>query len=197
VAPSGRPAFSKGFLDLATARARSNVERLVPRIEAGWDLILVEPSDAVMLQSDYLDLLGSGDATTLAGGTYGLAEYLVATGLVDAIAFDGPDQDLVYHGHCHQKATKKATFAAEALRAAGYAVEMLDSGCCGMAGSFGYEAEHYSMSQAVGEVLYDQVESAAGDAVVAPGASCRTQLGDHFGDSPAHPAEKLAAALPD
>jgi Fe-S oxidoreductase len=53
------------------------------------------------------------------------------------------------------------------------------------------------MSQAVGEVLYDQVESAAGDAVVAPGASCRTQLGDHFGDSPAHPAEKLAAALPD
>jgi FAD/FMN-containing dehydrogenase/Fe-S oxidoreductase len=197
VAPSGRPAFSKGFLEVARDRARQNVKALTPRVEDGWDVVFVEPSDAVMVQSDYLDLLGNGDAATLAGGTYGLAEYLVATGLVDPIAFDGPDQDLVYHGHCHQKATKKATFAAEALRAAGYAVEMLDSGCCGMAGSFGYEAEHYSMSQAVGEVLYAQVESAAGDAVVAPGASCRTQLGDHFGDSPAHPAEKLAAALPD
>ncbi len=195
VAPSGRPAFSKGFLDLARDRARANVDALAPRVEAGWDVVLVEPSDAVMLQSDYLDLLSGSDVEALAGGTYGLSEYLVATGLIDGVGFAGPDERLVYHGHCHQKATKKEPFAAEALRAAGYGVEALDSGCCGMAGSFGYEAEHYSMSQAVGRVLFDQVDAADGDAVVAPGASCRTQLGDHYGEAPAHPAEKLAAAL--
>jgi Fe-S oxidoreductase len=78
----------------------------------------------------------------------------------------------------------------------GYDVEPIDSGCCGMAGSFGYEAEHYAMSQAVGEVLFDQLRGRAGT-VVAPGGSCRTQLGDRpdADDEPPHPVEKLAAAL--
>jgi Fe-S oxidoreductase len=86
------------------------------------------------------------------------------------------------------------------LRRAGYAVDPLDSGCCGMAGSFGYEAEHYSMSQAIGSILADQVAASPGDRVVAPGASCRSQLGDGLtesddGDTPPHPVEALADAL--
>jgi hypothetical protein len=73
------------------------------------------------------------------------------------------------------------------LRRAGYAVDPLDSGCCGMAGSFGYEAEHHSMSKAIGSILFDQVDDSPGDRVVAPGASCRTQLGDHYEQKPPTP----------
>jgi FAD/FMN-containing dehydrogenase/Fe-S oxidoreductase len=193
----GRPAFSKGFLDRAREIARETVDELAPRVADGWDVVVVEPSDAVMLQSDYLDLLSGDDVEAVAGATYGGCEYLVATGLVEAIDFDASADQLVYHGHCHQKATKKETFAAVALSAAGYAVNAIDSGCCGMAGSFGYEAEHYSMSQSIGQVLFEQVDEADGDEVVAPGGSCRTQLGDQYGDTPPHPVEKLAAALPD
>jgi FAD/FMN-containing dehydrogenase/Fe-S oxidoreductase len=197
VTASGRPAFSTGFVDRAREQARQNVDALAPLVDDGWDVVLVEPSDAVMMQSDYLDLLAGDDVETLAGSTYGVAEYLVATGLVDSIDFDAPTERLVYHGHCHQKAMKTATLDARALDAAGYDVTMLDSGCCGMAGSFGYEAEHYSMSQAIGQLLFDQVDAADGEVVVAPGASCRAQLGDHYGAAPPHPVEKLAAALVD
>ncbi|MFT4923169.1 MAG: Fe-S oxidoreductase, partial [Haloarculaceae archaeon] len=72
----------------------------------------------------------------------------------------------------------------------------LDSGCCGMAGSFGYEAEHYDISQAIGRILFRQVEQSPGEQVVAPGASCRSQLGDREGESkPPHPIEKVAEAV--
>jgi len=81
------------------------------------------------------------------------------------------------------------------LRRAGYAVDPLDSGCCGMSGSFGYEAEHFSMSKAIGRILFDQIDDSPGDRVVAPGASCRTQLGDHYDEKPPTPVEALAEAL--
>jgi Fe-S oxidoreductase len=83
------------------------------------------------------------------------------------------------------------------LRRAGYGVDPLDTTCCGMAGSFGYEAEHYSMSKAIGENLFEQVDGSDADEVVAPGASCSTQLKerDEAAPEPPHPVEKLAAAL--
>jgi FAD/FMN-containing dehydrogenase/Fe-S oxidoreductase len=201
VTDSGRPAFSKSLVDEARDTARENVRKLAPRIEEGWDLVVAEPSDAVMFQSDYLDLLGDGalapDAETVAANAYGVCEYLDAYQLDRNATWDAPDESLTYHGHCHQKATKKDHHAVGVLRRAGYRVDPLDSGCCGMAGSFGYEAEHYSMSKAIGEILFEQVEESDGDSVVAPGASCRTQLGDRDGASaePPHPVEKLAEAL--
>ncbi|TKX82517.1 hypothetical protein EXE43_29010, partial [Halorubrum sp. SS5] len=73
-----------------------------------------------------------------------------------------PTESLTYHGHCHQKATKKDHHAVGVLRRAGYGVDPLDSSCCGMAGSFGYEAEHYSMSKAIGETLFEQVDASGG-----------------------------------
>jgi Fe-S oxidoreductase len=192
---SGRPAHSKGFLDAARETARENVAELVPDVERGRDVVVVEPSDAVMLQSDYLDLLAGRDTEKVAEHTYGVCEYLDAFRLDERLDADASGA-LTYHGHCHQKATKKDHHAVGVLRRAGYDVDPLDSTCCGMAGSFGYEAEHYSMSQAVGSILFDQVAESDGDEVVAPGASCRTQLGDRTGgESPAHPVEKLAAAL--
>jgi len=204
VTGSGRPPHSKGLLDESRATAQDTVETLTPDVDAGWDVVVVEPTDAVMLQSDYADLL-CGDASdvpdadveALAEHTYGVMEYLDVHRLDEGLSFDAPTERLTYHGHCHQKATKKDHHAVGVLRRAGYGVDPLDSTCCGMAGSFGYEAEHYSMSQAIGEILYEQVDESDGDVVVAPGASCSTQLKDRGIDAeePPHPVEKLASAL--
>ncbi|AZH26589.1 FAD-binding and (Fe-S)-binding domain-containing protein [Haloplanus aerogenes] len=195
VTGSGRPPFSKGFLDRAREQARTNVDALAPRIRDGWDAVVVEPSDAVMFQSDYRDLLTGDDVDTVATNTYGVMEYLDAFRLDESLALDAPAESLTYHGHCHQKATQKDHHAVGVLRRAGYAVDPLDSGCCGMAGSFGYEAEHYSMSKAIGKILFEQVDDSDGDRVVAPGASCRTQLEDHYDEKPPTPVEMLDRAL--
>ena len=110
-----------------------------------------------------------------------------------------PTESLTYHGHCHQKATKKDHHAVGVLRRAGYEVDPLDSTCCGMAGSFGYEAEHYDLSKAIGSILFGKVDESPGERVTAPGASCRSQLGerDERSETPPHPVEMLASALAD
>jgi Fe-S oxidoreductase len=202
--PSGRAAHSKGFLDTARERARDVVAELAPRVEDGWDVVVIEPSDAVMLQSDYGDLLSGTAVEMVQEYSHGVCEYLDGHDLLRDLAFDadgsaygGPAGALTYHGHCHQKAVRKDHHAVGLLRRAGFAVDPLDSTCCGMAGSFGYEAEHYSMSRAIGQQLFDQIDASEGETVVAPGASCRTQLGDRAADEgrPAHPVEVLADAL--
>jgi len=196
--PSGRAAHSMGFLDTARERAGRVVDDLVPLVREGWDVVVVEPSDAVMLQKDYLDLLSGPAVETLSEYSYGVCEYLDRHGLDAEVEWSPPTESLTYHGHCHQKATKKDHHAVGVLRRAGYEVDPLDSTCCGMAGSFGYEAEHYSMSRAVASLLFEQVDASDGEVVVAPGASCRTQLGDRTtrSEKPPHPVEKLAEALP-
>jgi Fe-S oxidoreductase len=209
VTGSGRPPYSKGFVEKARGIAARNVEALSGYVEDGWDVVVVEPSDAVMFQSDYRDLLGGvtgdsvgasprvagDDVEAVARSTYGVCEYLDAFRLDENATWNTPAESLTYHGHCHQKSVKKDHHAVGVLRRAGYEVDPLDSGCCGMAGTFGYEAEHYSMSRAIGRVLFDQVADSDGDVVTAPGASCRTQLGDEYDGDVPHPVEKLAAAL--
>ncbi len=88
---------------------------------------------------------------------------------------------LSYHGHCNQKGTNKDHHAVGVLRRVGYDVDPLDTTCCGMAGSFGYHDEHYALSKAIGQLLFDAVDASDGDRVVAPGGSCRSQLGDRDG----------------
>ena len=203
VTASGRAAHSKGFLDKARSHAQTNVDVLAPKVAEGWDVVVPEPSDAVMLQSDYLDLLGGDAPKRVAANTYGVCEYIDRLRLDRDLAFDAPELSLTYHGHCHQKATKRDHHAVSVLRRAGYTVDALDSGCCGMAGSFGYEAEHYSMSQSIADVLDEQIAGSSGEFVVAPGASCRSQLADRtetreeFGgtEQPPHPIEALERAL--
>ncbi|MEF8839458.1 MAG: FAD-linked oxidase C-terminal domain-containing protein [Haloarculaceae archaeon] len=197
VGDSGRPAFSKSMLDKARAVAEANVDALAPYVQEGWDVVTVEPSDAVMYQLDYLDLLSGPDVEAVADHAYGVFEYLDGHSLDEAIAFDAPDVSLAYHGHCQQKATRKDHHAVGVLRRADYEVDALDSGCCGMAGSFGYEVEHYSMSTAIRSILYDQVDESPAEQVVAPGASCRSQLLDYgrSDEEPPHPIEMAAAAL--
>ena len=195
VSGSGRPPHSKGVLEKARSIAQQNVDVLAPEVAAGWDVVVVEPSDAVMFQSDYLDLLSGEEVERVSENSYGVMEYLDAFRLDEALPFGGVDEHLTYHGHCHQKATAKDHHAVGVLRRAGYRVDPLDSTCCGMAGTFGYEAEHYSMSQAIGRLLFDQIDESEGESVVAPGASCQTQIGDEYGEKPPHPIEKLDAAL--
>ena len=196
---TGRPAFSKGFLEKAEDAARENVNALAPRVADGWDVVVIEPSDAVMFQGDYLDLLSTEAAETLANATYGVCEYVDTFRLDEEIPFDerAATDELVYHGHCHQKSVAKDHHAVGVLRRAGYAVDPLDSGCCGMAGSFGYESEHASMSDAIASILYEQVDESDGDRIVAPGASCRTQLENGPGatEEPPTPIEAVAEAL--
>ena len=197
VGDTGRPAFSKGFIDEAKRTALDNLDVLGPLVADGYDVVVIEPSDAVMFQSDYLDLRSGDVVETVAGHTYGVCEYLDTFGLDRNLSFDADEDSLAYHGHCHQKATAKDHHAVGVLRRAGYDVEPLDSGCCGMAGSFGYETEHGSMSDAIANILYDQLDDSDGDRVVAPGASCRTQLHNREGvsEEPPTPIELVADAL--
>ena len=195
VTGSGRPPHSKGFLEKARAHAAQNTDALAPAVEEGWDVVVVEPSDAVMFQSDYLDLLRGPAVEAVAANTYGIMEYLDCFQLDAELAVAPTGAQLTYHGHCHQKSTKKDHHAVGVLRRVGYGVDPLDSTCCGMAGSFGYEAEHYSMSQAVGRLLFAQIDRSDGESVVAPGNSCRSQIGDEYGEKPPHPIERVAEIL--
>ncbi|MEF8827440.1 MAG: FAD-linked oxidase C-terminal domain-containing protein [Haloarcula sp.] len=194
--PSGRAAYSKGFLGLAEERAERNVGLLVDRVREDWSVVFVEPSDAVMFQDEYRDLLSGSDVETVSDAAYGVMEYLDTHRLDERLATRAPDRSLTYHGHCNQKAVNKDHHAVGVLRRAGYAVDPLDSGCCGMAGSFGYEAEHYDLSKAIGRILFDQIDDSDGDRVTAPGASCRSQIGERpSNEQPPHPVESLRDVL--
>ena len=197
LAASGRAAFSMGLLDKAESRAKTNLDALYPYVEDGWSVLFIEPSDAVMFQDEYVDLLSDDRVEDLAVAAYGVCEYLNTYRVTDDMAFDAPEEYVTYHGHCNQKALNRDHHAAAALSAAGYEVDALDSSCCGMAGSFGYEDEHYELSKAIGEILHEKVEESPGGTVVAPGASCRSQLADDDfeGERPAHPVEKIHDAL--
>ncbi|WP_181691473.1 FAD-binding and (Fe-S)-binding domain-containing protein [Natronomonas sp. LN261] len=196
VTDSGRPAHSKSLLDKSRATARANVDALAPRVEAGWDVVSVEPSDSVMYQNDYLDLLSGPDVEVVAENAYSVMQYIDTFRLDERLSTE-TDETISYHGHCHQTASSRDHHAVGVLRRAGYDVDVLDTTCCGMAGSFGYEAEHYSMSQAIGRMLFDAVEESPGTEVTAPGTSCRSQLAgtDRTDGKPPHPIEKLEAAL--
>jgi Fe-S oxidoreductase len=149
-----------------------------------------------MFQDEYRDLLDGDDAAAVSAAAYGVLEYLDAGRVDERLAFDAPAESLTYHGHCNQKATNKDHHAVGVLRRAGYDVDPLDSSCCGMAGSFGYESEHYDLSKAIGRILFDQVAESDGETVTAPGASCRSQLGDRDdAENPPHPIEKVAEAV--
>jgi Fe-S oxidoreductase len=195
VAPSGRAAFSSGMLDLCRERAEANVSALREDVENGWSVVFIEPSDAVMFQDEYRDLLSGPAAEAVSDAAYGVMEYADVTGLTEVADFGEPPQSLSYHGHCNQKATNKDHHAVGTLQGAGYEVDTLNTTCCGMAGSFGYHEEHYDISQAIGSLLFEEVEESPGDVVTAPGASCRSQLGDEYDEHPPHPVEKLADAL--
>ena len=194
----GRPMISKGLLRDAREHARWNVERLHPFAARGVPIVGLEPSCLLTLRDESVDLVRTEAARAVARASYLLEEFLGrerARGL--ALSFRNHGRRALLHGHCHQKAIAGTAPTVAALRWAGYTVAEVDSGCCGMAGSFGFEKEHYDLSLAVGNrrlVPAVRAEPAATE-IVAPGVSCRQQIDHLAGRRAKHPAEVLWEAV--
>jgi FAD/FMN-containing dehydrogenase/Fe-S oxidoreductase len=194
----GRPLISKGMLAEAREHAAWNVERLAPYARRGVPIVGLEPSCLLTLRDETVDLVRTDDARAVAKQTFLFEEFLVrerARGL--ALVFDAKGKKALLHGHCHQKALVGTAPTVAALRWAGFEVQEVDSGCCGMAGSFGFEREHYDVSVALGNRrLAPAVKAAPAETeIVAPGISCRQQIQHLAGRRAKHPAEVLHESL--
>lgn len=189
--PSGRAAYSVGRLDVARDRADGVVDTVAEYLEQGWELVGVEPADVEMIRDEYGYLLDRDETPVLTERVSGPCEYLQRTGLVKHLEPVHEADGVTLHGHCHQHAAGTDMFAATVLDSIGYDVDFLDSGCCGMAGSFGYEAEHYELSRAIAQDLFSSIERSDRKFVAAPGGSCRAQIRDwEANDRPVvHPIE--------
>ena len=193
----GRPMLSEGLVDEARKNARRNVDLLYPLVEQGLPLVGLEPSCILTIRDDYKKLLpGDERVAKLAEATRLFEEALLELEAELALKEGSP---VLLHGHCHQKALVGTGPTERALALApGADVEVVDSGCCGMAGLFGYEKGHYEVSMKMGErKLFPAVRDASpeGRVVVAPGTSCREQILDGTGRRALHPAEYLAGLL--
>ena len=189
----GRPAISKGMLDRARRQAETNVRVLAPFAAEGVPIVGLEPSCLLTLRDEYPDLVPGEDAKRVAEHSFLLEEL---DGLEVASAAKLPGRVLV-HGHCHLKALVGTVPIMRFVSALSEKAELVDSGCCGMAGSFGYEREHFDVSLQMAErrLLPAVRETRSDDAiVVAPGTSCRHQIEDATGVKALHPAQLAARA---
>jgi Fe-S oxidoreductase len=190
----GRAAISKGLLEDARRYQSALIETLAPAVERGARVVGIEPSCILTFRDELPSLSRDPRAQLLAENSFTLEEFLVS---LPDYRPGRLERKAIVHGHCHQKAIVGMAPTAELLsRVEGLDFRILDSGCCGMAGSFGYEEGHYEVSQACGErVLFPEVRAATGQLVVAPGFSCRGQIADFCdGRRALHPAELLAMA---
>jgi FAD/FMN-containing dehydrogenase/Fe-S oxidoreductase len=201
---SGRTYISKGLLKKAKQIARKNVKILSKEVCAGRPLVGIEPSAILGFRDEFPELVGKDMkvlAEELSKYCFTLEEYLdnaFEKGVFDSTLFTKEKVQLKLHGHCQQKSIASTAPTKRVLSIpANYSVVEIPSGCCGMAGSFGYEKEHYELSMKVGElVLFPAVREADGETiVVAPGTSCRHQISDGTGRKALHPVEVLYRAL--
>jgi Fe-S oxidoreductase len=192
--------ISTGQLGVASKVLRRTIRTLRPELQAGTRVVVLEPSCAAVFRSDAAGLLGSDDARLLAKRTRTLAEVLTEAG------WRPPARSVISHRaaiaqvHCHQHAIMGFDTDTELLKACGVEVDVLDSGCCGLAGNFGFEAGHYEVSVACAEHgLWPAVRDARPEtAVLADGFSCRTQIqAGHLGREGQHLAQLLAGLLED
>lgn len=204
VSDDGRTLISKGMLRKARALAHTNLARLKPLLEAhpNAQIVGIEPSAILTFrdeQPDLVDVEWRSVAHDVAARSLLFEEFMLLAH--ERGDFDGawkPEPgELVLHGHCYQKALVGVAPTVQALEAVGYDVRALDTGCCGMAGSFGYEDKHYDLSMSIGElVLFPEVRKTDEDAgLVAPGTSCRHQIMDGTGRTANHPAIWFDRAL--
>lgn len=201
---SGRAAFSKGCLKLAKKYAIKNVQMLSGIVNDETPLVGIEPSCMLSFRDEYPDIVPAEmreTAKQLANNCLLFDEFImreVEAGRISSEAFKELTAEIYLHGHCHQKSLIGVGKCAEMLKLIpGVKVNVIPSGCCGMAGSFGYEKEHYETSKAIGEmVLFPAVRHATEDKqkqviVAAPGTSCRQQILDGTGVKALHPIEIL------
>ena len=194
----GRPMLSKGMMNDVLANARSNVDGLYAYAEQGIPIIGCEPSCLLTFRDEYPNLLKDEKSRTVAAHSYLIDEFLVKLhneGQLN-LQFKTEPQKVLFHGHCHQKALAGTASSLAALRLPpGNEVELVNAGCCGMAGSFGFEKEHYDISMTIGgQALFPAVNAKGEDWQVAVmGMSCRQQIQDGTG----RPARHLAQVLRD
>ncbi|MFT4018991.1 MAG: FAD-linked oxidase C-terminal domain-containing protein, partial [Agriterribacter sp.] len=201
---SGRSWLSKGLLRKAKVIAAQNIRDLAPFITEETPLIGVEPSAILTFRDEYIDLADDDifeAAKNLSKNVWTIDEFLsmeLDRGRIDTTLFTSASKKVMLHGHCQQKALSSVAPTVKILSIPkGYKVQTIPSGCCGMAGSFGYEKEHYELSMKVAElVLLPAVRKAEGDDIIAaPGTSCRHQIKDGASKKALHPVEVLYEAL--
>ncbi|GAA4271698.1 FAD-linked oxidase C-terminal domain-containing protein [Aquimarina gracilis] len=199
---SGRTFISKGLLNQAKRLANYNVNIFKNIISSKTPLIGIEPSAILSFRDEYLRLADNKeDAKLLAHNTFLIDEFLateIKNGNLSASQFTKEAKTIKLHGHCHQKALSSIHNTFQLLNLPeNFKVTIIPSGCCGMAGSFGYEKEHYDISLRIGEqTLFPSVRKATGDTIIAAvGTSCRHQIKDGTGRNSSHPISILRASL--
>jgi FAD/FMN-containing dehydrogenase/Fe-S oxidoreductase len=192
----GRPAISKGLLEEARRLARDNLAALLPWVQRGVPVLGCEPSCLLTFRDEYPELVPGEAARRLAGGAWLIDEFLVKREDL-RLTWDGAGRKVLFHGHCHQKAHVGTAATLQLLRSAGCEVREIDAGCCGMAGSFGFEKEHYAISEAIARRrLIPAVEAAGEDTEIAvTGVSCRQQIAHFSSRRPRHVVEILRSCL--
>jgi Fe-S oxidoreductase len=192
----GRPMISKGLLEDARVAARRNVEALAPLVEQGAVIVGCEPSCLLTLRDEYLDLLSGPQVRHVAAASFLFEEFL--TKRRPGLRFRESPRKVLVHGHCHQKAHIGTASTLQALRLVpGLEASEINSGCCGMAGSFGFEKEHYDISRTIAEQrLIPAIRAAPADAeIVITGVSCRQQISHFTNRRPRHAVEVLREAM--
>jgi len=199
----GRASLSKGLVDQARRMATTMTRRLGDAAAGGAPIVGVEPSCLLTLRDEYLSLLPGDPAARSVAAATRLPEELLLQAITDGRLilpqhnpFSG--RRILFHGHCHQKALAGTAITVALLRSIpGAKVVEIDAGCCGMAGSFGFEAEHYELSMSIGELrLFPAIRAEPDDTIIAAtGVSCRQQIAHGTSRPARHPVELLRQAV--
>jgi len=196
----GRTFLAVGLIDEAKAEARRLLASLAPALGQGLPVIGLEPSCLLTLRDEFPALLPGAETVLLAKYAKLFDEFIAEESAAGRLSLplDSSPRKALLHGHCHQKAFNLVGTSVAALKLVpGLDVETFDSTCCGMAGAFGYEAEHHAVSLKIGELgVLPKLRAATADTLlVAPGTSCRHQIADTLGRTALHPAVVLDRAL--
>lgn len=201
---SARTFLSKGLVRTARKKIRRNIDVLAPLIGERLPLVGIEPSAILGFRDEYPELASDDQkeaAKRIAANSFTVEEFIVKeyrAGKIDRNMFSNEQKQILLHAHCQQKAIASSASTIEMLSIPeNFSVKEIPSGCCGMAGSFGYEKEHFDFSNKIGElVLFPEVRKASQDTIItAPGTSCRHHIKDGTGRSAIHPAVVMFNAL--
>jgi FAD/FMN-containing dehydrogenase/Fe-S oxidoreductase len=199
---SGRSAISKGLLSFAKEKANKNISIFKELISADCPLIGIEPSAILTFKDEYLRMAEDKEAALkVSQHTFTIEEFLkisIEKDILNPSQFTNETKTVKIHGHCHQKSLSSTEPTFKILNLpTNYNVAILNTGCCGMAGSFGYEEEHYDLSMQIGEdTLFPKLRKLESDTIIAAaGTSCRHQIKDGVKKEALHPVEILRKAL--
>lgn len=197
----GRPMLSSGFINSAKQNAKYNIDILYPLVQQGIKIVGIEPSCLLSFRDDYISLLGKRpEVEAIAKSTFLIEEFLEYSSKYDKtkLNFKTTDLDILFHGHCHQKAIVGTETAMNTLESIpGCNSSNLETGCCGMAGSFGYHKEHYELSMQIGQKsLFSTLKDQRKDSIiVTEGVSCRQQIQHAMNVNAKHLVEIIADSL--